>query len=90
MSKRCLHGKKEILICRRIAAQQVVEAPHFLSMSFEKYFPEQIHVEAQNGDGAKETATRAIWNGDQSKSHKDAAAPHGVCRPRGKKLRQLL
>jgi Predicted ATP-dependent endonuclease of the OLD family len=58
--------------------------------SIEWYFPEQIHVEAQNGDGAKETATRAILNGDQSKSYRDAAAPHAVCTPRGKKLRQLL
>jgi ABC-type cobalamin/Fe3+-siderophores transport system ATPase subunit len=58
--------------------------------SIEWYFPEQVHVEAQGGDAAKEIATRAILNGDQSLPYKKAAGAQGVHVPRGKKLRDLL
>ena len=58
--------------------------------SLEWYYPEQTHVEAQGGDAAKEAATRAILNGDQSEPYKKAAGSQGVYVPRGKKLRALL
>lgn len=58
--------------------------------SIEWYYPEQVHVEAQGGDSSKEAATRAILNGDQSLSYKNAAGAVGVSVPGGKKLRGLL
>jgi predicted ATPase len=58
--------------------------------SLEWYYPEQVHVEAQGGDGSKETATRAILVGDQSAPYKKTAGQHGVYVPRGKKLHGLL
>jgi ABC-type Na+ transport system ATPase subunit NatA len=58
--------------------------------SIEWYYPEQVHVEAQGGDTAKEGATRAILSGDQSIAYKKAAGAQGVYVPRGKKLRDLL
>jgi AAA domain, putative AbiEii toxin, Type IV TA system len=67
-----------------------IESHVWNKRSIEWYFPEQVHVEAQGGDAAKEAATRAILNGDQSESYRNAAKPHGVHRPRGKRLRVLL
>lgn len=58
--------------------------------SIEWYYPEQVHVDAQGGDPAKETVTRVILNGDQSIGYKKAAGAQGVYVPRGKRLRDLL
>jgi AAA domain, putative AbiEii toxin, Type IV TA system len=58
--------------------------------SIEWYYPEQVHVDGQGGNAAKEAATRAILNGDQSESYKKAAGLQGVYVPRGKTLRRLL
>lgn len=54
------------------------------------YYPETVHVEAQQGDNAKGNITRSILCGDQGLKYKKATEGKGVCIPSGKNLRQLL
>ncbi len=56
----------------------------------EYYFPESLHVAAQQKDQAKEKATTAILRGDQSQKYRDAAKGPEVCVPTGTYLRRLL
>jgi hypothetical protein len=56
----------------------------------EFYYPPQVHHSAQQGDAAKEVATKAILDGDQGQKYRDAAKPHEICVPTGKYLRRLL
>lgn len=61
-----------------------------LKREIEYYYPEVIHVAAQQGDTDKETATRAILQGDQSVKYRTAAEQAEICVPQGKYLRRLL
>lgn len=54
----------------------------------EFYYPEIIHVKAQQGNSANETATKAILNGAQKDKYKNLAV--GLCVPNGKYLKTLL
>jgi len=56
----------------------------------EYYYPEEILIEAQQGDEEKEEAVVKILNGDQSEKFRDAAKPHEICVPKGNYLRRLL
>lgn len=56
----------------------------------EYYFTENVHVAAQQGDEAKEIATKTILNGDQSNKYRTAAEASGICVPNGKYLKKLL
>lgn len=56
----------------------------------EYYFPESLHIAAQQGDAAKEAATLAILKGDQNLKYRKAAEGTDVCVPGGKYLRKLL
>jgi predicted ATP-dependent endonuclease of OLD family len=54
----------------------------------EFYYPEIIHVKAQQGNALNETATKAILNGPQTDKYKNLAI--GLCLPNGKYLKELL
>lgn len=56
----------------------------------EFYFPEAVHIEAQQGDPNKEQAVLGILNGDQSGKFKDLAETSHCTRAQGKNLRNLL
>lgn len=56
----------------------------------EFYFPESVHLAAQQGDKVKEGATITILKGDQSVKYKKAAEATGICVPGGVYLRKLL
>jgi hypothetical protein len=57
----------------------------------EYYYPESVHVEAQQSDLSNETATKAILNGDQGIKYRSAAAQAGgLCVPKGTYLKKLL
>ncbi|MBR08652.1 MAG: hypothetical protein CMP48_13365 [Rickettsiales bacterium] len=56
----------------------------------EYYYPEQVHRNAQQGDGQKELDTVAILNSDQSIKYRTAAEPSQICVPAGKYLKRLL
>ncbi len=56
----------------------------------EYYYPECIHVKAQQNDKDKEEATLDILNGDQGQKYSIAAKEKNICVPKGKYLRNLL
>jgi hypothetical protein len=56
----------------------------------EFYYPEAVHIAAQQGDKTKEETTCNILNGDQEIKYKTAAKGTGVCVPFGVYLRKLL
>jgi len=56
----------------------------------EFYFPEEVHIEAQQGDSRKEEAVRAIMNGDQSAKFRDLATASNYTTAQGINLRNLL
>ena len=56
----------------------------------EYYYPEEVLIEAQQGDKDKKEAVVEILNGDQSEKFRDAAKPNDICVPKGKYLRRLL
>lgn len=56
----------------------------------EFYFPEEVLVDAQQGDETKEVRIREILFGGQARKFRDAAADHQLCVPAGKNLRSLL
>ena len=56
----------------------------------EYYYPECIHVKAQQNDKDKEEATLKILNGDQGKKYCKAAKGKNLCVPKGNYLRNLL
>lgn len=56
----------------------------------EYYYPENVHVVAQQGDAAKELATKGILHGDQRSKYRTAAEALSVCVPNGKYLKKLL
>ena len=56
----------------------------------EFYFPEHVHIEAQQNNGDKEQAVCAILNGDQSEKFRTSAAASKCIVARGKNLRHLL
>lgn len=56
----------------------------------EFYFPEDVHIEAQQGDGDKEKSVREVLNGDQSAKFRELAAASHCAVARGKNLRELL
>lgn len=56
----------------------------------EFYYPEIVHIEAQDGDVAKIEHTKKIYTGDQSIKYRDSAKEHGICVPKGNRLKQLL
>jgi predicted ATPase len=62
----------------------------FKKREIEFYYPEIVHEKAQQGDAAKITATKAIFDGDQSAKYRNAAETLRVCVPAGKYLRKLL
>jgi len=55
----------------------------------EFYFPESVHIEAQQNNGNREQAVLAILNGDQSKKFKKLAASQCIV-AQGGSLRHLL
>ncbi len=56
----------------------------------EYYYPECIHVEAQQNDKDKEETTLKIFNGDQGQKYYKAAEGKNICVPKGNYLRKLL
>lgn len=56
----------------------------------EYYYPECIHVKAQQNDKNKEEATLKILNGDQGQKYYKAAEGKNICVPKGNYLRKLL
>lgn len=73
------------------ALEKYGESCHILKKrEIEFYYPEVIHVEAQNGDRGKQESVRAILNGDQSSKFKELAAASNCSVARGKNLRDLL
>lgn len=56
----------------------------------EYYYPECIHVKAQQNDKDKEEATLKILNGDQGQKYYKAAEGKNICVPKGNYLRNLL
>jgi len=56
----------------------------------EYYYPECIHVKAQQNDKDKEEATLKILNGDQGQKYCKAAKGKNICVPKGNYLRNLL
>jgi len=62
----------------------------FKRRELEFYFPERVHIEAQQNNGDKEQAILAILNGDQSKKFKNLAGASQCITARGKSLRHLL
>lgn len=56
----------------------------------EFYIPEEVYVEAQDGDAALEAAVRTILRGDQSQKVRKAFGQAGCKLPRGSALRSLL
>lgn len=56
----------------------------------EFYYPETVHLAAQQGDATKEALTSAILHGPQTQKYREEASQHGICVPTGKYLRQLL
>lgn len=56
----------------------------------EYYYPECIHVKAQQNDEEKEKATLEILNGDQEYKYCKAAKKKNICVPKGKYLHKLL
>jgi len=54
----------------------------------EYYYPEIVHVKAQQGNSAKEIATKSILNGPQNNKYKNLAV--NLCVPAGKYLKSLL
>lgn len=56
----------------------------------EFYFPEDVHIEAQQGDGNREQAVQTILNGDQSAKFKKLAEESHCALAQGKTLRKLL
>jgi predicted ATPase len=56
----------------------------------EYYFPEGVHIEAQQGDERREVATRVILCGTQEVKYREAAASASVTVPSGGYLRSLL
>lgn len=56
----------------------------------EYYYPEAVHIAAQQKDSAKEAHTLSILNGEQGIKYSKAAESLDVCVPKGKYLRKLL
>jgi hypothetical protein len=56
----------------------------------EFYIPEQVYIEAQGGDAAKESSVRIIHSGDESQKFRNAMGQNGCAVPRGTNLRSLL
>lgn len=56
----------------------------------EYYYPEVIHVKAQQGNSTKIGHTRRIFNGNQGRKYTSHASQYSVCVPTGKYLKQLL
>lgn len=56
----------------------------------EFYIPEQVYIDAQNGDAVKEASVRSIIFGDQSQKFRTAMKRAGCSLPRGSDLRSLL
>lgn len=54
----------------------------------EYYYPEIVHVKAQQGNSSNEAATKAILYGTQTDKYRTLAT--GICVPNGKYLKQLL
>jgi len=54
----------------------------------EYYYPEIVHLKAQQGNTEKENSTKAILNGLQNDKYRNLA--NGVCVPNGKYLKKLL
>jgi hypothetical protein len=79
-------------------AKAFVDALHGASQSatllakreLEFYVPEQVYVQAQNGDVVKEVDVRAIFAGAQSHKFRKAMSTSGCHVPRGSELRRLL
>lgn len=62
----------------------------FKKREIEFYFPESVHIEAQQNNGDKEQAVLAILNGDQSEKFKRLAEASQCIIAQGKNLRHLL
>ena len=56
----------------------------------EFYVPEEVYVEAQRGDAAKESIARNVCQGDQSEKLRKALSAAGCNVPRGSDLRSLV
>lgn len=56
----------------------------------EYYYPECIHVKAQQNNEEKEKATLEILNSDQQYKYCNTAKERNICVPKGKYLRKLL
>lgn len=56
----------------------------------EYYYPEIIHIKAQQGDISKESATKIILVGEQGMKYREAGKLAQICVPTGKYLRRLL
>ncbi len=56
----------------------------------EYYYPEVVHIAAQQKDSAKEKHTLNILKGDQGEKYREEANKFGICVPSGKYLRKLL
>lgn len=67
-----------------------VEAMILKKREIEYYYPEIVHIKAQQGDIHKEKATLNILNGDQDDKYKTLGKASNVCVPAGNYLRKLL
>ncbi|MCL5291484.1 MAG: AAA family ATPase [Actinobacteria bacterium] len=56
----------------------------------EYYFPEAVHIAAQDGNQEKADTTLSVLNGDQGMKYSKAVEGTGICIPSGKNLRNLL
>lgn len=56
----------------------------------EYYFPDSLHVEAQQGDQGREAAVTAALAGDQKEKFANLARQAGFVHVKGKRLRELL
>lgn len=73
------------------ALEKYGENCHILEKrEIEFYFPEAIHVEAQQGDANKEKLIREILSGEQSTKFRISASAEYCTVARGKNLRKLL
>ncbi len=73
------------------ALKKYNEKCHILKKrEIEFYFPEDVHIEAQDGDRNKEKAVSEILNGDQCAKFKELASESQCAVARGNNLRKLL
>lgn len=71
--------ERENILCKILEKREI-----------EYYYPEVVHIAAQDRNTDKEQATKAILVGNQSGKYRDLAKPSEICVPKGKFLKDLL